>query len=89
MSAVVMRLIGGQPAGPAVVTGIITWFVLTGRGDLAPRRDGKDGWSGAGPYIHDRSIAVSSRLIWVTSVPPPIQARSSSGRFGNSVHTRS
>jgi hypothetical protein len=36
MSAVVMRLIGGQPAGPAVVTGIITWFVLTGRGDLAP-----------------------------------------------------
>jgi hypothetical protein len=36
MSAVVIRLIGGQPAGPAVVTGIITWFVLTGRGDLAP-----------------------------------------------------
>jgi hypothetical protein len=36
MSAVVVRLIGGQPAGPAVVTGIITWFVLTGRGDLAP-----------------------------------------------------
>jgi hypothetical protein len=35
LSAVVMRLIGGQPAGPAVVTGIITWFVLTGRGDLA------------------------------------------------------
>jgi len=36
LSAVVMRLIGGQPAGPAVVTGIITWFVLTGRADLAP-----------------------------------------------------
>jgi hypothetical protein len=36
MSAVVLRLVGGQPAGPAVVTGIITWFVLTGRGDLAP-----------------------------------------------------
>jgi hypothetical protein len=36
MSAVVMRLVGGQPAGPAVVVGIITWFVLTGRGDLAP-----------------------------------------------------
>jgi hypothetical protein len=36
MSAVVIRLIGGQPAGPAVVTGIITWFVLTGRGDLTP-----------------------------------------------------
>jgi hypothetical protein len=36
MSAVVLRLIGGQPAGPAVVTGIITWFVLTGRADLAP-----------------------------------------------------
>ena len=36
MSAVVIRLVGSQPAGPAVVTGIITWFVLTGRGDLAP-----------------------------------------------------
>jgi hypothetical protein len=36
VSAVVVRLVGGQPAGPAVVTGIITWFVLTGRGDLAP-----------------------------------------------------
>ena len=36
MSAVVLRLIGSQPAAPAVVTGIITWFVLTGRGDLAP-----------------------------------------------------
>jgi hypothetical protein len=36
MSAVVLRLVGGQPAGPAVVTGIITGFVLTGRGDLAP-----------------------------------------------------
>ena len=36
MSAVVLRFVGGQPAGPAVVTGIITWFVLTGRGDLAP-----------------------------------------------------
>jgi curved DNA-binding protein CbpA len=36
MSAVVLRLVGGQPAGPAVVTGILTWFVLTGRGDLAP-----------------------------------------------------
>ena len=36
MSALVLRLVGGQPAGPAVVTGILTWFVLTGRGDLAP-----------------------------------------------------
>ena len=36
MSAVVMRLVGGQPAGPAVVVGILTWFVLKGRGDLAP-----------------------------------------------------
>ena len=36
LSTVVMRLIGGQPAGPAVITGITTWFVLTGRGDLAP-----------------------------------------------------
>jgi hypothetical protein len=29
-------LIPGQPSGPAVVTGLITWFGLTGRGDLAP-----------------------------------------------------
>jgi hypothetical protein len=36
LSAVVMRLIGGQPAGPPVVTGIITCFALTGRADLAP-----------------------------------------------------
>jgi hypothetical protein len=26
----------GQPSGPAVVTGLVTWFVLTARGDLAP-----------------------------------------------------
>ena len=45
LSAVVMRLIGGQPAGPAVVTGIITWFVLTRRRrPRAPLRDGKDGF---------------------------------------------
>jgi hypothetical protein len=32
----VLRLIPGQPAAPAVVTGLITWFVLTARHDLAP-----------------------------------------------------
>jgi hypothetical protein len=26
----------GQPAGPAVVTGIVTWFLLSARSDLAP-----------------------------------------------------
>jgi hypothetical protein len=36
MSAAVMRIIPGQPAAPAAVTGIITWFALTGRADLAP-----------------------------------------------------
>jgi len=32
----VLRLIPGQPAAPALVTGLITWFLLTGRSDLAP-----------------------------------------------------
>ena len=32
----VLALIPGQPAAPALVTGLITWFLLTGRSDLAP-----------------------------------------------------
>jgi hypothetical protein len=32
----VVYLLPGQPSGPAVVTGLVTWFVLTARGDLAP-----------------------------------------------------
>jgi hypothetical protein len=36
LSLVVVNLLPGQPSGPAVVTGLITWFLLTGRGDLAP-----------------------------------------------------
>ena len=36
LSLLVLRLVRGQPSGPAVVTGLITWFVLTARGDLAP-----------------------------------------------------
>jgi hypothetical protein len=36
MSAVVLRLIPGQPAAPAAIVGITTWFLLTGRADLAP-----------------------------------------------------
>jgi hypothetical protein len=31
-----LYLIGGQPAAPALVTGLITWFALTARADLAP-----------------------------------------------------
>jgi hypothetical protein len=33
----VLNLIPGQPAEPAAITGLITWFVLTSRGDLASR----------------------------------------------------
>jgi hypothetical protein len=33
----VLALIPGQPAAPADVGGLIVWFVLTGRRDLAPR----------------------------------------------------
>lgn len=32
----VLHLVPGQPAAPADVTGIITWFLLTARADLAP-----------------------------------------------------
>jgi hypothetical protein len=32
----VLALIPGQPAAPADIAGLITWFVLTGRKDLAP-----------------------------------------------------
>jgi hypothetical protein len=36
LSLAVLALIPGQPAAPALVTGLVTWFVLTGRSDLAP-----------------------------------------------------
>jgi hypothetical protein len=36
LSLAVLALIPGQPAEPAVITGLITWFALTGRADLAP-----------------------------------------------------
>jgi hypothetical protein len=32
----VLALIPGQPAGPAVVTGLVSWFVFSARADLAP-----------------------------------------------------
>jgi curved DNA-binding protein CbpA len=36
LSLVVLRLIPGSPAAPADVTGLVLWFLLTGRSDLAP-----------------------------------------------------
>jgi hypothetical protein len=36
LSLAVLALIPGRPAAPADVAGLITWFVLTGRRDLAP-----------------------------------------------------
>ena len=36
LSLVVLQLIPGTTAAPADITGLITWFVLTGRRDLAP-----------------------------------------------------
>jgi hypothetical protein len=36
LALAVLHLIPGQPAAPAVITGIITWFLLTARSDLAP-----------------------------------------------------
>ena len=36
LSLAVIALIPGQPAEPAVITALITWFLLTSRADLAP-----------------------------------------------------
>jgi hypothetical protein len=36
LSLVVLWLIPGQPAAPADVAGLIAWFAVTGRADLAP-----------------------------------------------------
>ncbi|HXJ25510.1 MAG TPA: hypothetical protein VNH17_07415 [Streptosporangiaceae bacterium] len=36
LCAAVLAVTGSRPAGPALVTGVLTWFVLTARGDLAP-----------------------------------------------------
>jgi hypothetical protein len=36
LALVVLQLIPGTTAAPADITGLITWFVLTGRRDLAP-----------------------------------------------------
>jgi hypothetical protein len=36
LSLAVPALIPGQPAAPAGVAGLVIWFVLTGRKDLAP-----------------------------------------------------
>jgi hypothetical protein len=36
LSLAVLHLIPGQPAAPVLVTGLITWFFLTRRSDLAP-----------------------------------------------------
>jgi len=36
LSAAVLALTGSRPAGPALVTGVLTWLVRTARRDLAP-----------------------------------------------------
>ena len=36
LALLVLNLIPGQPAAPADILGLILWFVLTGRKDLAP-----------------------------------------------------
>jgi hypothetical protein len=35
----VLQLIPGTPAAPADILGLILWFALTGRKDLAPPSD--------------------------------------------------
>jgi hypothetical protein len=39
LALAVLHLVGGQPAAPALVTGLVTWFGLTARADLAPPRE--------------------------------------------------
>ena len=39
LSLLVLQLIPGTPAAPADIGGLILWFVLTGRKDLAPPSD--------------------------------------------------
>jgi hypothetical protein len=36
LSLLVLALVPGQASGPAVVTGLTLWFILTARADLAP-----------------------------------------------------
>jgi hypothetical protein len=36
LSLIVLQLVPGSAAAPADITGLITWFLLTGRKDLAP-----------------------------------------------------
>jgi hypothetical protein len=36
LSLLALDAIPGQPSGPAIVTGLVVWFVFTARGDLAP-----------------------------------------------------
>jgi curved DNA-binding protein CbpA len=37
LCAAVLAVTGDRPAGPALVTGVLTWLALTARRDLAPR----------------------------------------------------
>jgi hypothetical protein len=39
LALIVLQLIPGTPAAPADILGLILWFVLTGRKDLAPPSD--------------------------------------------------
>ena len=39
LALIVLQLIPGTPAAPADILGLILWFVLTGRRDLAPPSD--------------------------------------------------
>ncbi len=36
LSLLALALIPGQPSGPAIVTGLVIWFVFSARADLAP-----------------------------------------------------
>jgi hypothetical protein len=36
LALLAVALVPGQPAGPAIATGIVTWFLLTSRAELAP-----------------------------------------------------
>ena len=43
LSAAALAVAGGTPVGPALVTGAVTWLVLTARRDLAPAQPHQPG----------------------------------------------
>ena len=86
LSLATLALIPGQPAAPALVTGLITWFLLTGRSDLAPG-PGFSGASGACAASWLRTRAVTSCLMPIDGPPISSQDRATPIRAQTTTRT--